>query len=191
VPQTLHNPALLRAGHYRFVTQSCCAHGPAQTSLSRRSPRCCSPCSGVRRMRLTHALALPRRVSDATLTATLRHPASLRPCRTIHSPAFSRSDEILYLVEKDSDLTLPDSVRSPFPGASSLAASALEISLCPSLQGFTLAPRRAADSYCIFPRLNQHFALPSPSTRARNSWHSEQSLPARPAWSGKVSYSNV
>jgi hypothetical protein len=32
---------------------------------------------------------------------------SLRPCRTIHSPAFVRFDEILYLVEKTSDLTLP------------------------------------------------------------------------------------
>jgi hypothetical protein len=34
-----------------------------------------------------------------------------------------------------------------------------------SFQGFTQAPRPAADSYCIFPRLNQHFALPSPSAR--------------------------
>jgi hypothetical protein len=32
---------------------------------------------------------------------------SLRPCRTIHSPAFVRFGEILYLVEKTSDLTLP------------------------------------------------------------------------------------
>ena len=36
--------------------------------------------------------------------------------RTIHSPAFSRSDEILYLVEKASDFTLPDFVRCPFLG---------------------------------------------------------------------------
>jgi hypothetical protein len=28
------------------------------------------------------------------------HPASLRPCRTIHSPAFGRFDEIWYLFEK-------------------------------------------------------------------------------------------
>ena len=46
-----------------------------------------------------------------TLTATLRHPASLRPCPGIHVRSFGRSDEILYLVEKASDLTLPDSVR--------------------------------------------------------------------------------
>ena len=35
------------------------------------------------------------------------HPASLRPGRAIHVSAFGRFDEILYLVEKTSDLTLP------------------------------------------------------------------------------------
>jgi len=36
---------------------------------------------------------------------------SLRPCRTFRGPAFDRFDEILDLVEKTSDLTLPDLVR--------------------------------------------------------------------------------
>ena len=61
------------------------------------------------------ALARHRRVRGATLTAKLRRPASLRPCRTIHGPAFGRSDEILYLVEKAAALTLPDFHPSPRP----------------------------------------------------------------------------
>jgi hypothetical protein len=40
---------------------------------------------------------------------------SLRPCRTLHSPAFDRFDEILYLVEKASDLTLTDFRPLPPP----------------------------------------------------------------------------
>jgi hypothetical protein len=60
---------------------------------------------------LTHALARQRRVRRASPTATLRHPASLRPCPHIRVRAFDRFDEILYLVEKTSDLTLPDFVR--------------------------------------------------------------------------------
>jgi len=55
--------------------------------------------SSGRAVRAFPALARRRRVRGATLTATLRHPASLRPGRTIHSPAFSRSDESLYLVD--------------------------------------------------------------------------------------------
>jgi hypothetical protein len=66
---------------------------------------------------------------------------------------------------------------SPHPSPATLAgsppsreaASTLEIDLCQSLQGFTLVPRAAADSYCLFPRFNQHFAVPSSSARARNS----------------------
>jgi hypothetical protein len=46
---------------------------------------------------------------------------SLRPCRTLHSPAFGRFDEIFYLVEKTSDLTLPDSVRSDILSQSKFA----------------------------------------------------------------------
>jgi hypothetical protein len=60
---------------------------------------------------LTHALARHRRVKGATSTATLRHPASLRPSLHIHVQSFDRFDEILYLVEKAPDLTLADSVR--------------------------------------------------------------------------------
>jgi hypothetical protein len=40
--------------------------------------------------------------------------ASLRPCRYIRVSAFDRFDEILYLVEKTSDFTLPDFVRCHF-----------------------------------------------------------------------------
>jgi hypothetical protein len=69
-------------------------------------------CSGI------PTLARRRRPRGVTLTATLRHPASPRPCRTIQSPAFGRSDEILYLVGKASNLTLPDSVRCHFHVAS-------------------------------------------------------------------------
>jgi hypothetical protein len=54
-------------------------------------------------------LAWHRRVRGVTLTATLRHPASLRPSLHIHVQSFGRFDEILYLVEKAPDLTLPDS----------------------------------------------------------------------------------
>jgi len=49
-----------------------------------------------------------------TPTATLRHPASLRPSRAIHASAFGLFDEILYLVEKTPDLTLPDSRSDAF-----------------------------------------------------------------------------
>jgi hypothetical protein len=48
----------------------------------------------------------------ASPTATLRHLASLRPSRALHVSAFDRFDEILYLVEKAPDLTLPDFGRS-------------------------------------------------------------------------------
>jgi hypothetical protein len=41
-----------------------------------------------------------------TSTATLRLLPSLRPGRAIHVSAFGRFDEILYLVEKASALTL-------------------------------------------------------------------------------------
>jgi len=40
------------------------------------------------------ALARQRRPRGATPPTTLRHPASLRPCRTFHGPAFDRFDEI-------------------------------------------------------------------------------------------------
>jgi hypothetical protein len=50
-----------------------------------------------------------------TLTATLRHPASLRPSPHIHVQSFGRFDEILYLVEKTSALTLPDCRPLPHP----------------------------------------------------------------------------
>jgi hypothetical protein len=68
--------------------------------LSGRSQQCCSPCTRP-----------ARRVRGVTLTATLRHPASLRPSRAIHISAFDRFDEILYLVENAADLTLTDFVR--------------------------------------------------------------------------------
>jgi hypothetical protein len=55
-----------------------------------------------------HVFGRHRRVRRAGPTATLRHPASLRPGRYVRVPAFDRFDEILYLVEKTSDLTLPD-----------------------------------------------------------------------------------
>jgi hypothetical protein len=60
------------------------------------------------------ALARHRRVKGVTLTATLRCPAPLRPSLHIHVQSFGRSDEILYLVGKTSDLTLPDFVRCHF-----------------------------------------------------------------------------
>jgi hypothetical protein len=40
-------------------------------------------------------------IRGATLTATLRHPASLRPSLHFHVQSFGRFDEILCLVEKD------------------------------------------------------------------------------------------
>jgi len=52
-----------------------------------------------------------------TPTATLGHPASLRASLFIRVQSFGRFDEILYLVEKAPDLTLPDSVRCHFPVA--------------------------------------------------------------------------
>jgi hypothetical protein len=54
------------------------------------------------------ARARRRRVRRASPTATLWHPASLRPCPDIHVRSFDRFAEIPYLVEKASDLTLPD-----------------------------------------------------------------------------------
>jgi hypothetical protein len=84
----------------RYASLSCCA-----------KDRPVPPCTGVRR-HAAHPYPRPaRRVRGATLTATLWRHTSLRPCRTIHSPAFGRFDEILYLLENPSDLTLPDSVR--------------------------------------------------------------------------------
>jgi hypothetical protein len=47
--------------------------------------------------------------SEALRPLTLRHPASLRPGRTCHGPAFGRFDEITDLVAKTPDLTLPES----------------------------------------------------------------------------------
>ena len=63
------------------------------------------------------ALARRRRVKGVTPTATLRHPASLRPSLHIPVQSFGRFDEILYLVEKISALTLPDFGRCPVRGA--------------------------------------------------------------------------
>jgi hypothetical protein len=54
-------------------------------------------------------LARRRRVRGATPTAPA--PASLRPGRYIHVPAFDRFDESLTLVENASDLTLTGSRR--------------------------------------------------------------------------------
>jgi hypothetical protein len=51
-------------------------------------------------VRLTPALARHRRLRRASPTAT-----------HFHVPAFDRFDEILYLVENSSDLTLTDSAR--------------------------------------------------------------------------------
>ncbi len=53
------------------------------------------------------ALAGQRRARRASPPATLRHPASLRPSPHILVRPFGRFDEITYLVEKTSDLTLP------------------------------------------------------------------------------------
>jgi hypothetical protein len=86
----------------------CFVRSPANTSMCWRSPRCCSPCGGVRRIRLTHVLARHRRVRRASPTATLRLLPSLRPCRYIRVSAFGRFDAILDRVEKTSALTLPD-----------------------------------------------------------------------------------
>ncbi len=66
---------------------------------------------------------------EARLLPTLRRPASLRPCQTIHSPAFGRSDEILYLVEEASDLTLPDFRPLPHPVAKRSGSLLFVISL--------------------------------------------------------------
>jgi hypothetical protein len=49
-----------------------------------------------------------------TSTATLLHPASLRPRLHIRVQSFGRFDEILYLLEKASDLTLAASGRCHF-----------------------------------------------------------------------------
>jgi hypothetical protein len=46
-----------------------------------------------------------------TLTATRRHPASLRPSHHIRVVSFGRFDATLCRVEKASALTLPDLVR--------------------------------------------------------------------------------
>lgn len=52
--------------------------------------------------------ASQRRDSDRYASA----PASLRPSRTLRSPAFDRFDEILYLVENAPDLALTE-FRAP------------------------------------------------------------------------------
>jgi hypothetical protein len=52
---------------------------------------------------------------------------SLRPRLHIHVQSFGRFDEILYLIEKTSDLTLPDFGRSPLQSvATSMSQMALE-----------------------------------------------------------------
>jgi hypothetical protein len=68
-------------------------------------------------MRLAPMLARRRRVRGATLTATLLHPASLRPSLHFHVQSFGRFDEILYLVEKTFALTLTDFRPLPRPVA--------------------------------------------------------------------------
>jgi hypothetical protein len=62
-------------------------------------------------MLLTLVFARHRRLRGVTLTATLRHPASLRPSPQFPLRAFDRFDETLYLVEEASDLTLTDLAR--------------------------------------------------------------------------------
>ncbi len=52
-------------------------------------------------------MASQKRDSDRYASA----PASLQPCPTFHSPEFDRVDEILYLVENTSDVTLTDFIR--------------------------------------------------------------------------------
>jgi hypothetical protein len=71
------------------------------------------PCSILRLAELfgRPALARHRRVRRASPTAALRLLPSLRSCRYIRVSAFDRFGENLYLVEKASDLTLPDFVR--------------------------------------------------------------------------------
>jgi hypothetical protein len=56
--------------------------------------------------------------------ATLRYPAPLRPCLHIHVQSFGRFDEILYLVEKTSVLTLTDSRPLPLPCGKSIQTTA-------------------------------------------------------------------
>jgi hypothetical protein len=63
------------------------------------------------------SLARRQQLRGVTLTATLRHPASLRPSPHIHVQSFGRFDEILYLVEKTSALTLTDCRPLPLPVA--------------------------------------------------------------------------
>jgi hypothetical protein len=56
--------------------------------------------------------------NPAALTDQPIHPVSaLATVLLAHVPAFDLFDEILYLVENASDLTLPDSVRCHFPVA--------------------------------------------------------------------------
>jgi hypothetical protein len=73
------------------------------------------------------ALARHRRPKGVTSTATLRLPvfAAAQPA---HPCAVGRFDEILYLVEKTSALTLPDPVRCHVPVTSLCAAKLLD---CP------------------------------------------------------------
>jgi hypothetical protein len=85
-----------------------------------------------------------------TPTATLRLLPSLRPCRTIRGPAFDRFDEILYLVEKASNLTLPDlgrnrpSIRCDFRVANGARVSRPLVTLLPWRPPLLARQRRAA-----------------------------------------------
>jgi hypothetical protein len=69
----------------------------------------CSPCCAA-------ALPDPFRFAILLRSRTCHYfpVMALATVLLAHSPAFGRSDEILYLVEKASDLTLPDSVRCHF-----------------------------------------------------------------------------
>jgi hypothetical protein len=91
-----------------------------------------------------------RRVRRASPTATLRHLASLRPSPDIHVRSFGRFYEITYLVEKTSDLTLPDFVRCHFRVAIAPAKSRLRL---PVTQIYTLPPNilRLAGPFGLLP----------------------------------------
>jgi hypothetical protein len=72
------SPAALADQPGRFTAHSCFVHGPANTSMCWRSPRCCSPCPGVRR-RAAHPVAIGDRIVPPAMTYTLETNTSTAP----------------------------------------------------------------------------------------------------------------
>ena len=105
-PET-HNAAGLQAGGLLRLSQ--------RLSRLRRERAAAAAALRDNEGLLSHSYWISRlATSGAALAGVLRRcaswSASLRPCPDIHARSFVRFDEISYLIEKSSDLTLPDFV---------------------------------------------------------------------------------